>query len=71
MRSQGRVGGGLEGCNPSSLPCVIVILWLRFLFSFLVLEKVVGGFVVHELQDCKWMRTMFLSWSLIAVSPLV
>ena len=53
MRSQGRVGGGLEGCNPSSLPCVIVILWLSFLFSFLVLEKVVRDFAVHAQEDCE------------------
>ena len=51
MRSQGRMGGGLEGCNPSSVPCVIVILYLSFLFSFLVLEEVVGDFVVHEQKD--------------------
>ena len=52
MRSQGMVGGGLEGCNPSSVPCVIVILYLSFLFTFLVLEKVVGDGVVHEQEDC-------------------
>ena len=51
MRSQGRVGGELEGCNPSSVPCVIVILYLSFLSSFLVLEEVVGDFVVHEQKD--------------------
>ena len=53
MRSQGKMGGGLEGCNPSSVPCVIVILCLSFLFSFLVLEEVVGDFVVHEQEDCE------------------
>ena len=53
MRSQGRMGGGLEGCNPSSVSCVLVILYLSFLFSFLVLEEVVGDFVVHEQEDCE------------------
>ena len=45
---------GLDGCDPSRVPFVIIILCLSFLFiTFLVLEKVVGDGVVHELQDCE------------------
>ena len=52
IRRAGRAVG-LEGCNPSRMPCLIVILYLSFLFTFLVLEENVGDGVVHEQLDCE------------------
>ena len=51
MPSQGRAGGGIRGLRSFSWPCLIVIFYLSFLFTFLVLE---GGFdddVVHEQEE--------------------
>ena len=45
MPSQGR------GLRSFSWPCLIVILYLSFLFTFLVLEGVFGDVVVHEQEE--------------------